>query len=74
MIHADGVVAPAQVVGASGLHLQVKYKKQDGSECITVIDEWRAVDRNEFWKLWTEMGGSKMNLKWEDGTEFKPGE
>ena len=73
MIQVDGVVIPSQVVGLSGLHLQVKYKKPDGSECTTLIDEWRAVDRNEFWKLWTHMGGKSMRLRWEDGTEFQPG-
>jgi len=34
-----------------------------------LIGEWQAVHRDQFWKLWSQLGGI---AEWEDGSPFKP--
>ncbi len=63
-------VVRLRVTGAVGLRLICV--PEHGADASLLVGEEQAIDREQFWRLWSSYGGG-LGLRWEDGSPFSPG-
>lgn len=71
-LNISGKIVEAQITGINGLCLVGSYQNPDGSVFNGLIGNVQALSQEEYWKLWRELGGDKLGLRFSDGTPFDP--
>jgi hypothetical protein len=60
-----------EAVGISGLMIHVDVTCGDGTRWPFVVDIDSAVDRSRWKRIWKYFGGSKLDLRWSDGSSVE---